>query len=158
MNAAGQVTTYAGVIGQSGRVDGAIAQARLVGPRSLTFTPDGTLWFTDDAQGLRKVSPDGSTVTTISLPLSTAFATLAADSSGTVYFMLNADSVTPGGLYAYNPTTGTSTQLMIAGTDHVAHLGNVNPSLPAIQSIAVLGPKRVLASGTGGQLLLVVTP
>ncbi len=158
VNAAGQVTTYAGVIGQSAPVDGPVATARLQGPYSLTFTPDGTLWFSDGALGsrLRKVSPDGSTVSSVSGAGNGIYA-LASDASGIVYYMIAADLVLPGGLYAFDPTTGVSTRLIPAGVDQQIHLGSVNPSLPVVRSIAVLGPKRILVSG-GGQLLLVTLP
>ncbi len=159
VNAAGQVTTYAGVIGQSGHVDGAIATARLQQPNSVTFTPDGTLWFADGGSGsqsLRKVSPDGSTVSSIS---GTGFGitALTSDSAGIVYYVINADLVLSGGLYAFDPATGISTRLIVTGVDQQIHLGSVSPSLPVVRSISVLGPKRILVSG-GLQLLLVTLP
>ncbi len=159
VDAAGNVTTYAGVIGASGHIDGPIATARLQLPNSVTRTPDGTLWFADGgsgSQGLRKVSADGSTVSTIA---GTVFGitALASDSAGIVYYMVNADLVLPGGLYAFDPATGTSTRLIVAGVDQTTRLGSVGPSLPVVRSIAVLGPKRILVSG-GVQLLLVTLP
>ena len=66
--------------------------------------------------------------------------------------------VLPGGLHAFDPATGTSTRLIVAAVDQQVRLGSVNPTLPVVQSIAVLGPKRLLVSGGGGQLLLVTLP
>ena len=158
VNAAGTVTTYAGVLGQSGSVNGPIAQARLRLPAALTFTPDGTLWFADGiggSQGLRKVSADGSTVASASANI--GIVALASDTSGLVYYVTNPTSATPGGLYAFNPAFGTSTLLVPTAVDQQTRLGNVNPTLPFVDSIAVLGPKHILVSG-GTQLLLVTLP
>ena len=91
------------------------------------------------------------------LPPASGISALASDSAGIVYYMVPADLVLPGGLFAYDPATGTSTRLIIAGTDQQIHLGSVNPSLPVVRSIAVLGPKRILISG-GTQLLLLTLP
>ena len=159
VDVAGNVTTYVGVMGQSGAVDGPVATARLQSPYFVTFTPDGTLWFADGnpgSQRLRKVSPDGSTVSTV-LSTSTGITALASDAAGTVYFYSPPDLVLQGGLYAVDPSTGTSRRVIVAGTDQMTHLGSVNPSLPLSSSIAVLDPKRILVSG-GLQLLLVTLP
>ena len=69
-----------------------------------------------------------------------------------------ADLVLPGGLNACDAATGTGTQLTVAAVDQQVRLGGVNPTLPVVQSIAVLGPNRLLVSGGGGQLLLVTLP
>ncbi|MEP7140407.1 MAG: hypothetical protein ABI745_12310 [Caldimonas sp.] len=158
VDTAGNVTTYAGVMGVAAQIDGPIATARLRLPYWVTRTPDGTIWFADGSpvQSLRKISADGSTVSTILSPGS-GISALASDSAGIVYYMVPADLVLPGGLFAYDPATGTSTRLIIAGTDQQIHLGSVNPSLPVVRSIAVLGPKRILISG-GTQLLLLTLP
>ena len=47
--------------------------------------------------------------------------------------------------------------LVATAVDGQTRLGNVNPTLPVVRSIAVLGPKRVLVSG-GTQLLVVTLP
>ena len=145
-------------MGVAAQIDGPIATARLRLPYWVTRTPDGTIWFADGSpvQSLRKISADGSTVSTILSPGS-GISALASDSAGIVYYMVPADLVLPGGLFAYDPATGTSMRLIIAGTDQQIHLGSVNPSLPVVRSIAVLGPKRILISG-GTQLLLLTLP
>jgi len=157
----GNVTTYAGVIGQSARVDGAIAVARLQLPYKVALTPDGTLWFTDGIPGsevLRRVSPDGTTVSTVSGAGSgMGISALAADPSGLLYYMVNSNIARAGGLYVYNPATDSSTLLLPSSINGVTVLGNVNPLLPFSGSIAVLGPKRILVSG-GTQLLVVTLP
>ena len=158
---AGVVTTYAGVIGQSSRVDGPVATARLRSPVKVTVTPDGTLWFADGVRGsqeLRRVSPDGSIVSSIGSSPGSGIYALASDAAGIVYYMIAADLVLPGGLYAFDPATGTSRRLIVAAVDQQVRLGSVNPTLPVVKSIAVLGPNRLLVSGSGGQLLLVTLP
>ena len=161
VDAMGNVSTYAGVIGQSGRVDGAIAVARLQLPYRVAFTPDGTLWFTDGLPGsevLRRVSPDGTTVSSVAGSGSgMGIAALAADASGLLYYMVNSNIARAGGLYVYNPATDSSTLLMSASINQITVLGSVNPLLPFVGSIAVLGPKRILVSG-GTQLLVVTLP
>ena len=161
VDAAGNVTTYAGVIGQSGRVDGALAVARLQLPYRVALTPDGTLWFTDGIPGsevLRRVSADATTVSTVAGAGSgMGIAALAADPSGLLYYMVNSNIARAGGLYVYNPATDSSTLLLSASINGITVLGSVNPLLPFVGSIAVLGPKRILVSG-GTQLLVVTLP
>lgn len=159
VDAMGNVSTYAGVMGQSSLVDGPIAQARLRLPYKVAFGPDGTLWFTDGIPGsqvLRRISPDGSMVSSVA-GVRSGVAAVATDAAGVVYLMVNADLATAGGLYAYNPATGTSTLLMTAGINQQTVLGSANPLLPNVQSIAVLGSKRILVSGAT-QLLVVTLP
>ena len=74
-----------------------------------------------------------------------------------MYLATSATLVNPGGLFAFNQATGTSTLLVPTAVDQLARLGNVNPTLPFVRSIAVFGPKRVLVSGNT-QLLLVTLP
>ena len=161
VDAMGNVSTYAGVMGQSGGVNGAIAVARLQLPYKVAFTPDGTLWFTDGLPGsevLRRVSPDGTTVSSVAGAGSgMGMAALAGDASGLLYYMVNSNIARAGGLYAYNPATDSSMLLMSASINQIPVLGSVNPLLPFVVSIAVLGPKRILVSG-GTQLLVVTLP
>ena len=161
IDAAGNVTTYAGVLGTSGFVDGPIAQARLRLPYKLAFTPDGTLWFADGLPGselLRRVSPDGSTLSTnATAGGGLGIAAIATDSAGLVYYMSNANLARSGGLFVYDPATNASTLLLTANVSQITVLGSVAPSLPVVNSIAVLGPKRILVSGST-QLLVVTLP
>lgn len=158
---AGAVTTVAGVFGQSSQVDGPVATARLRIPGAITVTPDGTVWFADGIPGsqvLRRLSADGSTVSTVAGTVAPGgIYALASDPAGIVYYMANANLVQPGGLYAYDPATGSHTLLVGASVAQTTVLGSVSPSLPFVRSIAVLGPKRILATGAT-QLLLVTLP
>ena len=160
VDTAGNVSTYAGVMGQSSRVDGAVATARLQLPYKVARTPDGTLWFIDGTPGsgvLRKVSADGTTVSSVQGASFAGITTLTAEASGLVYYMVNSNLANSGGLFVYNPVTDSSTLLMTASINQTTVLGSVNPLLPFVGSIAVLGPKRILVSG-GTQLLVVTLP
>ncbi len=54
----GEVTTYAGVPGQPGFVDGPLSSARFSGPCGLAMHPDGSLYLTD-GHAIRKITPEG---------------------------------------------------------------------------------------------------
>jgi DNA-binding beta-propeller fold protein YncE len=54
----GVVTTVAGIVGQRGPLDGPAREARL-DPWGICVAPDGTVFFTDRASLVRKISPDG---------------------------------------------------------------------------------------------------
>ncbi len=146
IDAAGNTTTFAGVMGQASVVDGPIATARFVAPRKVAFAPDGTLYVLDNGT-LRSVTPDGSTVSTVG---SLGASAMAVDMAGAVYFTTNS-----GGLYvlasgASNPT------LLIPATAGANVLGS-NPQLAAAQSLAVLGPKQIVIISYG-QLLVANLP
>jgi len=161
VDAMGNVSTYAGAMGQSGRVDGAVAVARLQLPYKVAFTPDGTLWFTDGIPGsevLRKVSPNGTAVSSVpGAGSGMGITAIAADASGLLYYMSNSNNARSGGLYVYNPATDSSALLLSSSSNGTSVLGSVNPLLPSVGSIAVLGPKRILVSGAT-QLLVVTLP
>ena len=149
IDAAGNVTTYAGVIGQSALVDGPIATARFISPGSLAFAPDGTLYVVDNGV-IRRISADGATVSTLAGPLSgvVRVAVDAAGVAGVIYY--GADS----GLYSLQG--GTSTLLVRADSNSPNTFG-ANPVLTAVDDVAVLGPKRLLILSRG-QLLVATLP
>ena len=149
---AGTVTTAVGALGQSATVDGSIASARLSRPSAVAFAPDGALWIVDGTTAvLRRVSPDGQTVSTPAGAPS-GISSLAFGADGTAYLIVNASG---GGLFAYNPTTATST-LLIPYTG-ILNLGT-SPTLRTESSIAVLGPKQIVIADPGLALLLVTMP
>ena len=162
INAAGVVSTIAGSLGTSGAADGPAGTARLQGPRYLTITPDGSIWFIDGPQPgvgrLRKLSADGTTVSSGFAGVSNInLVAIASDANGILYVMQNADLALAGALVAYNPATNTAAQVLPANVGQTLVLG-ANGSLPPIRSIAVLGPKRILLSAGTGQLLLATLP
>ncbi len=60
---AGIVTTFAGVSGQCGSVDGPPAAARFAAPNGIAIDSQGNLYVVDGMSTIRKVAPDGTTST-----------------------------------------------------------------------------------------------
>ena len=146
---AGVVTTYAGN-GTRGQADGPVASARFVGPSTLAFAPDGTLYIVD-GNVIRTISPDGRQVSTLAGPnLPSTFTGMAVDKDGTLYYSGSAN----GGQTGLHQRTaaGVDTLLIPQGSSVV--LG-ASPSTPPIFAIAIYGPKQLLLS-TGQQGLFYV--
>ena len=81
----GIVSTIAGTAGVPGTADGTGAGARFMGPRGLSFGPDGTLFVADTgASSLREISRTG-VVTTINSGTAKAPRGLSVDASGAIY-------------------------------------------------------------------------
>lgn len=81
---AGVVTTYAGALGTSGYVDGAVASARFNFPRQITKHSDGTLYIADDFNGrIRTIS--NNTVSSLASNLTRPI-TVSVDVSKNVFF------------------------------------------------------------------------
>ncbi len=60
----GVVTSFVGLAGTSGNVDGLGSTARLSSPTAIAMAPDGALWLADGNNIIRRITPDG-TITTI---------------------------------------------------------------------------------------------
>lgn len=152
IDAAGNTSTFAGVIGSCGTADGTLATARFNAPSALTFAPDGTLYVSDGGQ-LRRIAPDG-TVSTFA-GVNNVFS-IAVESNGTLYVMVsNASTI---GLYRLDPTTGTTTLLVPGNLAGGVVLGNANPNLGGVTgAIAILAPKQIVAV-VSGQLVVVTLP
>ena len=146
IDSAGNVTTYAGVMGQGARIDGPIATARFLGPRDLALGPDGSL-YVNDGGTIRKITPDGSSVSTV-VAAGGLVDHFAIDSAGTIYYE------DQGGLWSL-PPGGTAT-LLIQHTNGNVVLGS-NPRLPFASAITVLSPKQIVIV-SAGQLLLATLP
>ncbi|MEO8154116.1 MAG: hypothetical protein ABI605_13680 [Rhizobacter sp.] len=131
IDAAGNVTTFSGVMGQRGTVDGPAGTARYDAPGELRSAPDGTLVLNDNGK-LRRIAEDGSvTTTSVSDVLS-----FVVDPAGAIY-VLKFD-----GLYSVS-STGTTTLLVPLGSDLV--LGNGAPTLGTTGgAMAMLGPKQIV--------------
>ena len=145
IDAAGNVTTYAGVMGQSGAVDGPIASARFQFPRDLALGPDGSLYVNDNGR-IRKIAADGSSVSTVAS--GGQVTKFAIDAAGTIYY----DD--PNGLWML-PSGGAAT-LLIPPTTGSPVLG-ASPRLPFINAIAILSPKQIVVV-SAGQLLVATLP
>ena len=148
VDGAGNVTTFAGVLGQSGSADGPMASARLVRPGSLAFGPDGSLYLSDAGQ-LRRVSADGTAVSTFS-SLGTYASGQVFDRDGTLYFAAST------GLWSLSPGATTATLLIPGNVSDTLVLG-ATPHLQGVSGIAILGPRQLLVV-SGGQLLKVSLP
>ena len=127
----GFVSTFSGVMGQSGTVDGAAGTARYAAPVGLAYAPDGTLYVNDNGS-LRRIATDGSVVTTAV----TGVVSFVIDTTGALYVLKT------NGLYAVS-ASGAETLLMPVGSAVV--YGNVAPSLGTGDgAMAMLGPKQIL--------------
>lgn len=154
IDAAGNVSTIAGVIGQNALIDGGIAAARFRFPGQLAFASDGALYVADSTHAtttagqvgvIRRIAPDGSSVSTIAgVSLAGAF---AIDAAGTLYYGSTAGLMTlaPG---------GTATLVIPRGSAIV--LGS-NPTVGGIDGLAVLGAKQLVVLSSG-QILMVTLP
>ena len=151
VNAAGSVSTYAGVMGQSGIGDGAIATARFTEPRQVAFAPDGSLYVVDVQAfdgTVRKVSSDGMSVSSLPIPANSDVTAVAVDAAGTLYYGSNTH-----GLMRLPP--GGTPSVVIPHGAYVV-LG-ASPTLWNIDGIAVLGPQQLVVLSSG-QILKVTLP
>ena len=150
---AGNVTTVAGALGQSGIADGPIASARFRLPGGLAFAPDGALYVIDGVNTgqtgiLRRIAPDGASVSTLPVPaVSGLTGSIAVDAVGTLYY-----GTTQG--LSMLPVGGMQTTLIPLGGINV--LGT-SPQLVAVEGIAILGPRQLVVL-SGGQILVVTLP
>ena len=145
IDSGGNVTTYAGVSGQFGSVDGPASTARFQFPRTLAFAPDGTL-YVEDSSAIRRVSADGRDVDRVVGAV--LGGGLAVDAAGTLYY---GDAV--GGLTMVT-VDGTSKVLIPKGPDITLGFA---PTLNNVAGIAVLAPKRLVLQ-TGFALLVATLP
>lgn len=151
VDAAGNVSTYAGVMGQSGSADGPTATARFTTPKQIAFAPDGSLFVVDNLivdATVRKVASDGSSVSTLPIPANSFVTAIAVDAAGTLYYGSNTQ-----GLMKLAP--GGTPSVVIPHGAYVV-LG-ASPSLWNIDGIAVLGPKQLVVLSSG-QILKVTLP
>lgn len=150
---AGNVTTVAGALGQSGSADGPIATARFRLPGGMTFTPDGALYVVDGVNTgqtgiLRRIAPDGASVSTLPVPaVSGLTGSIVADAAGTLYYGAT------GGLTVL-PPGGVPSILIPQGAAIV--LGG-SPQLLNVEGLAILGPKQLLIL-SGSQILVATLP
>lgn len=150
IDAAGNVTTYAGVIGQSARVDGPIATARFISPGTVAFAPDGSL-YVSDGNTVRKIAADGSSVTTsVTANNSVKIFAIAVDAAGTLYY--------DDGNGLWMLAAGAATSTLLIPSSSAGNVLGASPQLYQVpQSIAVLGPKQLVIISFG-QLLVATLP
>lgn len=140
----GNVTTYAGAKFQGGDVDGPVATARFMGPRTLAFGPDGTLHVIDGGV-IKRVSADGTTVSR--LAINDVEGGLAVDAAGTIYY---------GSATGLAMVTAGGTRTLLIPKGQATVLG-ANPTLLNVFGIAILGPKRLVIQ-TGFDRLIATLP
>ena len=156
IDSAGNVTTYAGALGQNASVDGAIAVARFRFPGQLATAPDGALYVADSTVPsqplgqtgtIRRIAPDGSSVSTVAgVSLVGAF---TVDAAGALYYG------STGGLIKL-PLGGASSVVIPRGAGNAVVLG-ANPSLGGVDGIAILGPNQLVIL-SGQQILKATLP
>lgn len=144
IDTAGNVTTYAGAFFQAGIVDGPAASARFQFPTALAFAPDGTL-YVQDGSLIRRVSADGSTVSTTAI--NDVEGGLAVDSDGTLYY---------GSAFGLAMVSAGGTRTLLIPKGPATVLG-ASPTLLNVISVAVLGPKRLVIQ-TGFDRLIATLP
>ncbi len=154
MDAANNVSTFAGVLGQSQLVNGPVAASRFINPGRMAFAPDGTLYVVDagtPAGGglLRKISADGTTVSTVTAA-GPFVGALTVDAAGTLYYA----EYNNGGLYMLPAGAAAATVVIPPGN---GILLGAAPRIKFIDQIAVLGPKQLVLSSEA-QLLKVTLP
>ena len=157
IDAAGNVSTYAGALGQAGTADGPIATARLTYPIGLAFAPDGALLVADNGN-LRRVAPDGSSISTLFIPTgANAVRNIAVDADGSVYWGGSPNFFTSNGLYKLAPGASAPTVVLpysingpTLGSAPAAKVGD-------IQGLALIGPKQLIVL-TNGQIIKVTAP
>ena len=158
IDSGGNVTTYAGVAGQAARVDGPIATARFQSPNAVVSGPDGSLYVLDKPDNItgtiRKITPDGASVSTLA-GSGGQVRTFTIDGAGTIYYADDFTTSVQGGLWML-PAGGTTPTRLIQYTTGNVVLGS-NPRIGSVDSIVVLGPKRILLA-SGGQLLVATLP
>lgn len=152
IDAAGNVTTVAGALGQQGMADGPSGTARFRQPQGIAVAPDGSLLVLDGG-AIRRISADLSTVSTVdtsSVSAQISFSALAMDADGTAYFG------TANGLWALRAGQSAATRLIPGGNSDAVVLGS-SPHLSAIMSIAVVAPKQLVLV-SGGEVLKATLP
>ena len=153
IDAAGNVSTVAGALGQSGSADGPIAVARFRLPGGIAFAPDGALYVVDGVNTgqtgiLRRIAPDGASVSTLPVPaVSGLTGSIAVDAAGTLYY-----GSTQG--LAVLPAGGVPSILIPQGAAVV--LGT-SPRLLNVEGIAILGPRQLVIL-SAGQVLVATLP
>jgi hypothetical protein len=150
VDAAGNVSTYAGVMGQSSSADGPVATARFTTPGPLAFAPDGSLYVVETTalDGIvRKISSDGANVSTVAIPANSSVTAIAVDAGGTLYYGGYS------GLMMLSP--GGAPSVLIPNTGSVTV--GANPTVGNIDSIVVFAPKQLVVLSSG-QILKVSLP
>jgi hypothetical protein len=133
----GVVSTVVGAPGSTKPVDGPLATARLVSPRSLAFDATGALWIADFGGGLRKLA-NGS-LETIPLTSSPTNQILSVSVSPDVDDP-EVMAVSPSAFFEYHLKTGKDSYIPTAGEGEGGHF------FGAPSQVVAIGHRQVLFS------------
>src|SRR5205085_3071816 len=136
IDAGGNVSTYAGASMQPGTADGTIVTARFEAPTGLAYAPDGALYVVDN-QRLRRIAPDGQSVSTIAAAGSQV-RRLVVDAAGTIYYLNMASD-----LYML-PAGASSPTLLVPGGGVVVLGAAPAARLATASRLALAGPKTIV--------------
>jgi sugar lactone lactonase YvrE len=145
----GNVSTFAGVMGQAGTADGSASTARFTLLGRMTSGP-GDVLYVCDGDRLREVATDG-TVTTITVALGCSSPVF--DSDGTLYFMQQGSF--GAGLYRLN--AGGSVQQLVGSFGSNNNLASTPQTLGIVYGMALLAPKTLIILA-GTQVLKATLP
>ena len=150
LDGAGNVTTVAGVPGQAGSADGPVASARFQSPGSLAVGADGAVYVVDGG-ALRRISPDGSSVSTVAAAGSQV-RQIAIDAAGTIHYLTAASDL------MLLPAGAASATMLVPGGNAGVVLGSApNARLHLASKLAFTGPKTLVVLCVG-QLVVVTLP
>jgi sugar lactone lactonase YvrE len=149
----GNVSTFAGILGQTGNVDGPPGTAKMSCPHGLTFAPGGVLYAADD-QSIRRIAGDGSVTTVLTDPdMSAGVSTqLVADTDGSLYYF------TQAGLKRLAPGSSTPQVLNPSSNATASNLSASPQQVGNIFKFALLGPKQLVILDADGVVLKAVLP
>ena len=151
----GVVTTYAGISGTAGSVDGAIGSATFNGPACLTFDTDGSLYVLQyGSSKIRKINATGTTVSTIASSIGTNTYHFAYSNG---YFYVS-DTGTPSSIYKVALADGTKTTLAGSGAAGYADGIGTGASFSGPRGIVVDGSGNVYANDYTNSRIRMITP
>lgn len=88
---AGVVTTFAGMAGMSGSVDGTGSSARFFGPRGLAVDSAGNVYVADS--NVRKITPQGVVTTLVQRFSEPSWVGVAVDAAGNLYLIDGSETI-----------------------------------------------------------------
>ena len=145
----GNVSTFAGVMGQGGTADGPATTARFTLVGTMTSGP-GDVLYVCDSDRLRRVATDG-TVSTLTVAIGCRAPVV--DTDGTLYFMAQGSS--GGGLFRLN--AGGAAQQLVGSSGSDNNLASTPQTLGSVYGMALLAPKTLIILA-GTQVLKATLP
>ena len=148
IDTSGNVTTFAGAMGQTGNVNGPAGTARFQTMRQMTIGPDGAL-YACDSNSLRRVAGDGS-VTTLQTPSNCTAPVF--DTDGALYYVAQGQGgLGADGFYRLRAGATTAERLLVAAPG-LNDLSSTPQVLGTVYAMGLLAPKTLVILA-GGQVL-----